>query len=527
MRFSLRRTICFLVLCFFAFSGGAADAENTAAITVGTQVVNTVDPLIFGDNLSWRGDGYGVWDEANQCLDASLVEAIRDSGITHLRYPGGIEGDYFHWNEAIGKTRIPQIDPFSMDWPTSALKAGETYAPDFGPDEFQQLLEATGLRATILLNAGNGTPGEAADWVAYCLERGMDVASFCLGNEVHFGYEKVSGITIGKTETQYVAFYREMMELLKAKIGEDAARALEIGVIGLPPSHPLCARKLWDRQVLTALADEIDFIDVHLGYSPYTDDLATSEEVARCFMASAQWIRGMLDDVKAEIADYGGENAEDIGIQISEYGPMTNDFKYKTLAGALFQADFFNMVLREPQVVSANHLPMLNHYAAATVIGTAAEPAVVGGAGRVFWKNAVSYVFDLYTQRIGDQVLDVSVSAGRFSSDPVGLVPAVEDVPLADAGAYLSADGETLTLLVLNRDTANGTEMEIRLPYASVTVSGVRRLWSEDPMAYNSWSRTSVTLETLPRDSVTVSGGNLSLTMEPLSLYELTVTRTP
>jgi hypothetical protein len=78
-----------------------------------------------------------------------------------------------------------------------------------------------------------------------------------------------------------------------------------------------------------------------------------------------------------------------------------------------------------------------------------------------------------------------------------------------------------------NRDTANGTEMEIRLPYASVTVAGVRRLWSEDPMAYIVGGRTSVTLETLPRDSVTVSGGNLSLTMEPLSLYELTVTRTP
>jgi hypothetical protein len=95
----------------------------------------------------------------------------------------------------------------------------------------------------------------------------------------------------------------------------------------------------------------------------------------------------MLDDVKAEIADYGGEKAEDIGIQISEYGPMTNDFKYKNLAGALFQADFFNMVLREPQVVSANHLPMLNHYAAARVIGTAAEPDGGGRRGEGVWEK--------------------------------------------------------------------------------------------------------------------------------------------
>jgi hypothetical protein len=45
---------------------------------------------------------------------------------------------------------------------------------------------------------------EAADWVAYCLEGGMDVASFCLGNEVHFGVRKGIRHHDWQTETQYV-----------------------------------------------------------------------------------------------------------------------------------------------------------------------------------------------------------------------------------------------------------------------------------------------------------------------------------
>ena len=37
--------------------------ETPAKVIVANTEKNTVNPLIFGDNLSWRGNGYGMWDE--------------------------------------------------------------------------------------------------------------------------------------------------------------------------------------------------------------------------------------------------------------------------------------------------------------------------------------------------------------------------------------------------------------------------------------------------------------------------------
>ena len=85
---------------------------------------------------------------------------LKASGVTQLRYPGGIEGDYFHWNESVGDVggRTAQIDPFPLTGPPARGRMGEKYVAIFGPDEFQELVEAAGIRATIQLNAGNGTP---------------------------------------------------------------------------------------------------------------------------------------------------------------------------------------------------------------------------------------------------------------------------------------------------------------------------------------------------------------------------------
>ena len=150
-----------------------AVALGEVGVTVTDETINTVNPLLFGDNLSWRGDGYGLWDAASDTLDASLIDAFARSGITHLRYPGGIEASYFHWQETIGNQRIPQIDPFSMDWPTEAGEQGARYHPGFGFDEFIAFCEQTGIAPSVVLNVGSGTPWEAADWILYCLGRGQ------------------------------------------------------------------------------------------------------------------------------------------------------------------------------------------------------------------------------------------------------------------------------------------------------------------------------------------------------------------
>ena len=103
-----------------------------ASVTVSSQVINTVNPEIFGDNTSYRGEGYGLWDEETNSPDAELLDKLKNTGITHLRYPGGIEGDYYHWYEIIGNNRVAQIDPFSDEYPTYDVSTGTPYDVVFG-----------------------------------------------------------------------------------------------------------------------------------------------------------------------------------------------------------------------------------------------------------------------------------------------------------------------------------------------------------------------------------------------------------
>ncbi len=64
-----------------------------ASIRVTDTVLNTVKPLIFGDNIEWTNSGMGLWLPGEKKFDESLVEPLRQAGITHLR---------LSWRDALG-----------------------------------------------------------------------------------------------------------------------------------------------------------------------------------------------------------------------------------------------------------------------------------------------------------------------------------------------------------------------------------------------------------------------------------------
>lgn len=442
-------------------------ADNAASLTVSSRAVNTVRSEIFGDNLSWRGNGYGMWNPVTNAPDAKLLEMLKASGVTQLRYPGGIEGDYFHWNESVGDmdSRTAQIDPFSADWPTSAGADGEKYVAAFGPDEFQKLVEAAGIRATIQLNAGNGTPQEAADWVRHCLDNGLDVASFAVGNEVHFAEERVDGVTVTKTPEEYIAFYNDVYDALG-----DLADGVNLGCISIPDSHSLARGDHWDSQILSALGEKIDFVD----------------------------------------------------LQITEYGPISpGQEEANSVAGAIFLASFFNTVLQEPKVTAANHLPLINHFEAPNLLG--AWPQL-----NAYWDNAQTYVFRMYSAQAGRQVLAAELTGGgTFSSSKVGLIPAVTDVPLAESAVYYDPDTQEGSVFLVNKSLDENMEFSIQLPFENAGLTGAQELWNINPMAENNfYNQSAVTLndcDSLAQET-SLSGGEFSAVTKPVSLVKIDFT---
>ena len=193
-----------------------AVSEKTAKVIVHDATINTVRAGIFGANTSYRGGGYGLYDEESRSFNEVLVQRLCESGVTALRLPGGIEGDYFHWYETVGdaEMRIPQIDCFSKDYPTFTRKNGEPYQVLFGPDEWIALCGMTNAALAVQLNAGNGTPQEAVDYIRYLLDSGVTIDDITVGNEGCMAEERVESVSVTKTPEEYIDFYNVVWDLM-------------------------------------------------------------------------------------------------------------------------------------------------------------------------------------------------------------------------------------------------------------------------------------------------------------------------
>ena len=500
----------------FLGTDGADTSKNAVTVRVENNAVNTVLAGLFGANVSWRGDGYGQWDSEKNEPNAQLLQQLKDSGVTHLRYPGGIEGDYFHWQESIGEDRLPQIDPFSADYPTYDSYDGESYIATFGPDEFMELSVQAGDGMTLQVNAGNGTAQEAADWVRYYLEKDAPLWSVAVGNEVCMAEERVDGMTVTCSPQEYVEFYKQVYEAL----GEDAEK-VELGAIGITPMHPLNKYRNWDATILYELSDMIDFIDVHIGYSPYFTSGESQEQIVMCLMASSDWIRLMLDQEIGLINQYAGDRADDITIQITEWGPIGG---YSTsVAGAVFMASFMNTVTAEPKVSSACYLPLVNHWAAANLLGSLTDYSVAGK--QVFWDNTNTYVFRWYSEQIDRQVLSTQLSGGdTFDSVSVGLVPAMKDVSVGDASVYYDPTTGSGTVFLINRDYYENVEFDLQLPFENVTVTAVTELWHENCVTGNNYANPNKVRPASYDAGQTSPDGELTVTTKPISVVRIDFT---
>jgi alpha-N-arabinofuranosidase len=92
--------------------------------------------------------------------DPDVVRLLKQSRLPLLRWPGGNFVSAYHWEEGVGPTEARPTRP-NYAW-------GGVEPNLFGTDEFMAFCRAVGCEPMICVNAGNGTPEEAARWVQYC-----------------------------------------------------------------------------------------------------------------------------------------------------------------------------------------------------------------------------------------------------------------------------------------------------------------------------------------------------------------------
>jgi alpha-L-arabinofuranosidase len=476
--------------------------------------VGTVDERIFGGFIEHLGRCVygGVFDEGSPRSDArgfrtDVLEAVRDLGLRHVRWPGGNFVSGYHWTDGIGP---PDDRPRRAELAWHSEESNR-----FGTDEFMAWAAAAGVEPVLCLNMGTGTLDEALAWVEYCNGTGdtywanrrrangheepYGVRHWGLGNEMYGDWQ------IGQqTAHEYVTTARQWAK---------AIRFLDPGV-----SLVSCGQSGvddWDRVVIDGLARYVDLHSIHL----YTgSDDYWSNVLAPHFAGRALAVAGALIDR----ARYTQRISHEIGVAYDEWNVWyrTDDGLLEeryTLADALAVATYLNVFVRQSAVLRMANLAQLVNVIA---------PIVTSPDGLL--RQSIFYPLQLISTATQEVAVDTFVDSGTHAhADRAGerwpyRVADLGPFQLLDVAATRDAQSRRLTISVVNRDPEQALDTRIRLDGARAAGPlVVHEVTGDHPEASNSAAEPdAVTTVTVERER---SGGELDIRFPPHSFTLLEV----
>ncbi|XVH33089.1 alpha-L-arabinofuranosidase C-terminal domain-containing protein (plasmid) [Haloferacaceae archaeon DSL9] len=267
-------------------AAAADDAAYTVAITArGCDVV--VDRLTI----------YPA-DHINKA-DPEVVAYLREVDLPLLRWPGGNFVSGYRWRDGVGPIdeRPSRVNPA---W-------GHVESNLFGTAEFISFCETVGCEPMICVNAGDGTPAEAARWVEYCngstdtemgalrAEHGFrepfDVRYWEIGNEL-FGRWQVGWTTPSGNADRYRQF-REAILRVDPDAGVQAC-----GNRNSPHDR-------WNGRLLEEARDEVRTITDHILTGGRVDAGTDPDELFCACMGYAKQLGDQYRNLRDEMRGVG------------------------------------------------------------------------------------------------------------------------------------------------------------------------------------------------------------------------------
>ena len=463
-----------------------------------------------------------------------VVAAIKEWTPTFLRWPGGNFVSAYHWLDGIGDRdqRPSYLDPAWTLWESN----------DVGTDEFMALCEIIGTEPILTVNIGNGTPQEAAAWVAYCNADATDeygamraanghaepynVKTWFVGNE-QFGNWQVGNVD---AET-YARLYLEFARAMRA-VDPD----LNLIAVGVPTDlygH-------WNELVLKAAAPEIDELSVHF-YSIRTekwDDPPPGDVLYLPKVAAAHEVALMLDETLA-IMDAHAEPP--VPLAFDEWNTYVGAkppayIEDYNIGDALYAGVLMNACIQRADRIKMsaiyNLINVMGNYIVAPLyawsklaptrgdswIATGLQEPIIAPS---VWKNPTTLVMELLTHHRGPQAIRCEVDCPTINTPAVGNLPAFDDVPLVDAAATYDPMTGATYLSVVNRDADHSIEL---------TIQGLERAGDSQLFLVTGDSTLATNTGTSPQrvtiEATTWPGGQASLTLPAHSFAMLVMAYT-
>jgi len=302
--------------------------------------------------------------------DPDVVRYLKASHLPLLRWPGGNFVSAYHWEDGVGP---PEQRPTKPNYAWGGVEPNT-----FGTDEFIEFCRAVGCEPMICINAGTGSPEEAARWIDYCnappssglgAQRAANghpepfyVRHWEVGNEL-WGRWQANWTTAAGYVDRYERFARAML------LADPSIRLYACGA-------PVLWGKSWNATLIRGAASQIRSLTDHplIGgnVSRQTDPL----DVFRDFMhvpdiLEAKWSNLGEDMKRAGIAEphlavtelqmfahLGPDHPEEGAPQLNRQNLVSPG----TLGEALYDTLFYHTAVRlQPFVELITHSATVNH----------------------------------------------------------------------------------------------------------------------------------------------------------------------
>ncbi|MEM2936143.1 MAG: alpha-L-arabinofuranosidase C-terminal domain-containing protein [Candidatus Bathyarchaeia archaeon] len=384
----------------------------------------------------WVGEGSRIPNLHG--LRKDVLEVVKEIRPPIIRWPGGNFASGYHWEDGIGPRERRPVK-YDLAW--------EAEEPNqFGTDEFIAFCREVGAEPYICVNAGSGTPEEAAHWVEYCNRRGnslyaskrvenghpepFNVKYWGIGNEMYGAWQigHMNAADYAKSTVEFAKLMRRV---------DPTIRLVAVG----------CDQDDWNYEVLKTAGEHVDYISLHKYYG-YEEDyyavVASPLEAER----SLKHLSGLINAVMATKKRRVEIAFDEWNVWRREANRETGYTQKSTLQDGIFAAGVFHVLHRLCQSVTMANLAQLVNVL----------PAIVTNE-KGLYVNPIYLAFKLYVNHSGDTAIRTRTEAETYRAEKIG----VESVPYLDCSATLHKEGGTLYLAAINRHKDEAIKGKIEL----------------------------------------------------------------
>jgi len=408
--------------------------------------VGSLDRRCYGQFIEHLGECIygGVWVGKDSKIPnikgfrKDVLEAVKELKPLIVRWPGGNFSSGYHWLDGVGPAGR-RLKRFDLAW-----RAEEPNT--FGTDEFLEWCSLVGTEPFIVVNAGNGSPEEAAQWVEYCnsardthfasLRRGngrvepYGVRLWGIGNEL-YGRWQVGFCVSGEECARRTVEFANEMRMVDPDI--------ELVAVG-------CEDPEWNLEMVKNAGEYFNYLSVHIyigGEKPYRELAAVSVDIE-------QRLRGVHDLVEAARRRYGVKR--EIKLAFDEWNvwyPQAKAPLHEQVTGvrdAVFTGLVLNGLHRLCRIV-----PIGGFAQTINVL-----PLIIATKDGRMVLTPQYLVFKMYAANTGSLVLRTAVDSPSYMSQERN-----EYVPYFDLSATFAEKSDTLYLHAVNRHESEAADLRV------------------------------------------------------------------